>query len=92
MNPDDAPPDGPRYPLLERATAVVLLLVLVALGWMALAACRPAWGGWVALDVQVGLVLTLLTAALILVSVVALLHTRPSQEPAQTRGNPPAPG
>jgi hypothetical protein len=94
MNSDDAPTDGPRYPLLERATAVVLLLVLLALGWMTLAACRPEWAGWVALDVQVWLVLVLLTAALILVTIVALLHTRPSREPtpSQTPGNPPAPG
>jgi hypothetical protein len=81
MNSDKPLPDAAdraslRYPLLERATAVVLLVVLLALGWMALAAGWPEWASWVALDVQVGLVLALLTTALILVSVVALLHTR----------------
>jgi hypothetical protein len=65
------------YPWLERTTAAVLLLVLVALGWMTLAAWEPEWGRWAAQEVQVWLVLALLTAALLLVSVTALLHTRP---------------
>ncbi len=65
----------PRYPLLERLTAAVLALVLLALGWMAVAACCPEWDWHLSLDVQVGLVLALLTAALVLVSAVALLHT-----------------
>ena len=65
-----------EYPWLERLTAAVLLLVLAALGWMALAAWRPEWGRWVALEVQVWVVLAFLGAALILVSVTALLHTR----------------
>jgi len=65
-----------EYPWLERGTAGVLLLVLAALGWMVLAALRPEWGQWVALEVQVGIVLALLAAALLLVSVTALLHTR----------------
>jgi ethanolamine permease len=76
-SPAEAPRrDGPRYPLLERTTAVVCLLVLLALAWMALAAWRPEYSQWAALPVQVGLVLALLTAALALVSLVALLHTR----------------
>lgn len=57
------------------ATAGVLMLVLLALGWMAVAACWPKWDWRLSLDVQVGLVLVLLTAALVLVSIVALLHT-----------------
>ncbi len=75
MNTDGPAPGTPRYPLLERATTLILLLVLLALGWMALAACFPQWDGLLPLDVQVGIVLALLTAALVLVSVVALLHT-----------------
>ncbi len=80
MNADKPAPgmvtkDGPRYPLLERTTAAVLMLVLLALGWMALAACCPDWDWRLSLDVQVGVVLGLLTAALVLVSIVALLHT-----------------
>jgi hypothetical protein len=65
-----------EYPWLERATAAVLLLVLAALGWMVLAAWHPEWGNWVATEVQVGVVLALLAAALLLVSLTALLHTR----------------
>jgi hypothetical protein len=66
----------PRYPWVERLTAAVLLLVLVALGWMTLAAVRPDWGQRIALSVQVWVAVGLLTAALLLVSLVALLHTR----------------
>jgi hypothetical protein len=72
----DNPQNGPRYPLLERAAAVVLVLVLLSLGWMALAAWRPEWGRWLAEEVEVWLVVALLSVALILVSIVALLHTR----------------
>jgi hypothetical protein len=66
-----------RYPWVERLTAVVLLLVLLALGWITVAAFRPDWGEVVALPVQVWVVVGLLTAAVLLVSLVALLHTRP---------------
>ncbi len=65
-----------RYPWVERLTALVLLLVLLALGWITAAAFRPDWGQVVALRVQVWLVVGLLTAAVLLVSLVALLHTR----------------
>jgi hypothetical protein len=75
MNTDTTTRDGPRFPLLERMTVVVLMLVVLALGWMALAACFPEWDWRLSLDVQVGVVLGLLTAALVLVSIVALLHT-----------------
>ena len=40
-------------------TAVVLMLVLLALGWMAVAACFPEWDWRLSLDVQVGVVLGL---------------------------------
>jgi ethanolamine permease len=66
-------------PLLVSFSGFVLLLVLLALGWMALAAWRPEWNQWVAHSVQVWLILALLTAALVLVSIVALLHTRSSK-------------
>jgi hypothetical protein len=65
---------GPVW--LEWLTGAVLLLVLVALGWMVWAAYGPGWGRLPSLTAEVVLVLTLLTAALVLVSVVALLHTR----------------
>jgi hypothetical protein len=81
MNSDRPPPEtvrsaGTHYPLLERITAFVLVLVLAALGWIALAACGLEWNLGLSLDAQVGLVLTLLAVALILVSIVSLLHTR----------------
>ncbi len=62
------------YACLEGVTAGVLLLVVVALGWISLAAGL----GWTpaAEEVEVILLLGLLTAALLLVSLVALLHTR----------------
>lgn len=66
----------PHPPLLERITAVVLVLVMLVLGWIVAAAYSPNWGRWIGLEVQVGFALVLLTAALLLVSVVALRHTR----------------
>ena len=65
-----------KHPWLERITAAVLLLVIAALGWIILAAFRPEWNDWASQAVQVLVILALLSAALILVSVVALLHTR----------------
>ena len=62
--------------LLERLTGAVLVCVLVVLGWIALAACRPGLSAAVALPVQVAVVVALLVIALVLVSAVALLHTR----------------
>lgn len=62
--------------LLERTAAVVLLLVVAALGWIVAAAYWPDAVRLVSADVEVVVVLTLLVAALALVSTVALLHTR----------------
>jgi hypothetical protein len=62
--------------LLERATAGLLLLVLAALGWMIVASYNPDWGRLASLELEVVLVVGLLLAALVLVSVVALMHTR----------------
>jgi hypothetical protein len=79
MNPDSpspTPADGPRYPRLEFVTAVTLVLVLLALGGMGLAARWPELAQAAALEVQVWVAVALLTVALALVSVVALLHTR----------------
>jgi hypothetical protein len=47
-----------------------------ALGWMLLAAYQPELVRLASVEAEVIAVLTLLTAALGLVSVVALLHTR----------------
>jgi hypothetical protein len=57
-------------------TALVLLLVVAGLVWILLAAYQPEWASWGTEEVQVLAVLGLLSAALVLVSVVALLHTR----------------
>jgi hypothetical protein len=54
----------------------VLVLVLAALGWMVGAAYSTPWPRLPSLEVEVLLVLGLLASALVLVSVVALLHTR----------------
>jgi hypothetical protein len=62
--------------LLERATAGLLLLVLGALGWMIIASYKPDWGRLESLELEVVLIVGLLLATLLLVSIVALLHTR----------------
>jgi hypothetical protein len=67
---------GSRFAVLELLTAVVLVAVMMALGWTLLAAYGPEWLRLASTEVEVLLVLVLLTAALLLVSVVALLHTR----------------
>lgn len=61
---------------LERFTAGILILVIVILGWIMLAAEVPEAASWLSEEFQVIAILALLSAALILVSVVALLHTR----------------
>jgi hypothetical protein len=61
---------------LEWVTAVVLVLVLAALAWMAMADYLPAWGRLLSLEAEILGVLGLLTAALLFVSVLALLHTQ----------------
>jgi hypothetical protein len=76
MSQDPAPGGGRNFPVLERMTAVVLLLVLLALGWMVLAAHLPERAHWATAELEVATVLVLLALALALVSLVALLHTR----------------
>ena len=64
--------------LLELVASGVLLLVILSLGWIMLAAWQPKWL-WLrlpSLQLEVVLVLSLFTAALVLVSVVALRQTR----------------
>jgi ethanolamine permease len=65
-----------RFAWLEKLTAAVLLLVVAVLGWILLAAYLPDWAGWAAGELPVVLVLGVVAVALLLVSVVALLHTR----------------
>jgi hypothetical protein len=64
---------------LERLTAAVLLLVIAAVGWMVCVTVRPDWLRLPSVEMEAVAVLGLLTAAVLLVSVVALLHTRRSE-------------
>lgn len=70
--------DKPRRlsPWLEWLAATVLLLVAVALAWIIVVAYRPDWLRLASLKVEVLAILGLLTAALLLVSAVALRNTR----------------
>jgi hypothetical protein len=62
--------------LLEFVASGVLLLVLFSLGWIMLVAAQPAWLRLPSLELEVLIVAGLLTASLVLVSVVALRQTR----------------
>lgn len=73
---DSDKPSVPNRPL-ERLTGFVLGLVLLAIGWILVAAASEGTRSAAHEDVEVTVVLVLLVAALGLVSVVALLHTRP---------------
>jgi hypothetical protein len=78
MSPDrnQASPARNRLLWLERATALVVLLVQISLVWMVTVAYQPQWLRVFSPDVEVILTVVLLIAALGLVSLVALLHTR----------------
>lgn len=60
----------------EMATACLLILVLLTLGWVVLAAYWPATFVLASVQTEVIAVLALLGTALVFVSAVALLHTR----------------
>jgi sterol desaturase/sphingolipid hydroxylase (fatty acid hydroxylase superfamily) len=76
--PDDdtRAPQTRIFRLIEGIASGVLVLVLAALVWMIVAAYRPEWGRLASLEFEVIFILALLLAALLAVSVVALLHTR----------------
>jgi hypothetical protein len=83
VKPKEPTPDLPLRrslpaSLLEWFTTGVLVLVLAALGWMAVADLLPTPWHLVSLEIEIFGVLGLLTAAILLVSVLALLHTRNS--------------
>jgi hypothetical protein len=61
---------------LQRITALVLWAVLFSLAWMVCAAYRPETLRLPSEELEIIIVVALLLTALILVSVVALLHTR----------------
>ncbi len=81
MSPATSPGNQPasnraRFLWLEWVTAGVLMAVLLALAWITVAPYLPNWGFLPTVEAEVIVVLGLLTAALVLVSGVALLHTR----------------
>ena len=67
---------GAIFRLLEQTASALLLFVLAALGWMIVAAYMPEWGRLATLEFEVIAIVGLLLATLLLVSLVALLHTR----------------
>jgi hypothetical protein len=69
-------PERPPLRWLERATAAVLVVVVVAMCWMLVAAYRADWLRLPSEQAEVIVMVVLLSVALGLVSVVALLHTR----------------
>jgi len=66
----------PRWTILEWLTAAVLVAVVLALVWMIVAAYQSEWLRLPSLQAEIIIVLVLLGSALLLVSVLALLHTR----------------
>ena len=74
--PDQRLQGSSPLPMLERVTATVLVLVLAALGWMAGADLLPASWRLLSLEAEILAVLGLLSLALFLVSILALLQTR----------------
>lgn len=62
--------------LWERLAGIVLSLVLLAIGWIVLVTLIPDLPRLASLETEVILMVVLLFASLILVSVVALIHTR----------------
>ena len=66
----------PRWRALEQLTTVVLLAVVIALGWVVVVAYQPAWLRLPSVEWEIYIILVLLAAALLLVSLIALLHTR----------------
>jgi hypothetical protein len=69
-------PGGWAFAWLEWITAAALVGVVLALGWITVAPHLPGWGFLPTVEAEVIVVLVLLAGALVLVSVVALLHTR----------------
>ncbi len=61
---------------LEGITAFVLGAVLLSLAWMVLAAFQPRYFRLFSIETEIIIILALLLTALVLVSIVALQHTR----------------
>lgn len=69
-------PQHPSYRWLELIASGVLRMVLAAICWMIAVAYFPEWGRMASVELEVIAIVALLVAALALVSIVALLHTR----------------
>jgi len=78
---DERPQDSALILVLEWITATVLLLVLAVLAWMPVADFVPTSWRPLTLEVEIVGVVGLLIAALLLVSCLALLHTRTTPHP-----------
>jgi hypothetical protein len=74
--PEPEQPASLAFWLLEWSTAVVLGLVVAALGWMLVAAYLPSRFRLGSEETEIVAFLGLLTAALLLLSGAALVHTR----------------
>jgi hypothetical protein len=61
---------------LEIVTTLAMLAVAAALGWMIVASAAPETVGWTSMEAGVIVIVAILAAALILVSLAALLQTR----------------
>ena len=77
--------------VLELITAAALLLVLVSLGWMAAADHLPAWLRLPSVESEILLIVGLLTGVLLLISLLALLHTRDRAETFPAKVTTPTP-
>ena len=68
--------NGPLLTLLERITAVLLIAVMIAIGWIVLIAYQPSIFRLASDEAEVLIIVSLLVVTLGMVSLVALLHTR----------------
>jgi preprotein translocase subunit SecG len=65
--------------VLQRITAFILCAVMLSLAWILLAASEPRVLRLSSIEAEIVLVLALLLTALLLVSAVALQHTRSAE-------------
>jgi succinate dehydrogenase hydrophobic anchor subunit len=69
--------NGTRHFLfLEAVAAAALILTMFSLVWMMIASYQPTWLRFASVEAEVITVVALFVAALLLVSLIALLHTR----------------
>jgi hypothetical protein len=88
--PDREPVGTTSLGVLEGTTAVVLALVPASLVWLSTAEYLPSWCRLPSVELEIYGVLLLLTASVLLVSVLALLQTWDTSSAAPVVG--PTPG